>query len=44
MEIFLWVDAQVKTRNISKTQAALEAEVKFHKDESTIWRALRSFS
>jgi hypothetical protein len=43
-EIYLWVDAQMKTRRISKNQAVLEAEVKFRKDESTIWRAVRSFT
>jgi hypothetical protein len=42
-EIYLWVQAQVKTRSISKNQAVLEAEVKFNKDERTIWRALNSF-
>lgn len=43
-EIFLWVDAQIKVRRISKNQAVLEAQVKFKKEEITIWRALRSFS
>ncbi len=42
-EIYLWVQAQVSTRNITKNQAVLEAEVKFDKDERTIWRALNSF-
>ena len=42
-EIYLWVKAQVKTRGITKNQAVLEAEVKFMKDERTIWRALNSF-
>ena len=42
-EIYLWVKAQVKTRDINKNQAVLEAEVKFMKDERTIWRALNSF-
>lgn len=42
-EIFLWVQAQVQTRRITKNQAVLEAEVKFMKDERTIWRALNSF-
>jgi len=37
------VQAQVKARGISKNQAVLEAEVKFEKDERTIWRALNSF-
>jgi hypothetical protein len=43
-EIYLWVDAQMKTRRISKNQAVLEAEVKFRKSEVTIWAAMRSFS
>jgi hypothetical protein len=43
-EIYLWVQAQVKARGITKNQAVLEAEVKFEKDERTIWRALNSFS
>jgi hypothetical protein len=42
-EIYLWVQAQMKTRGISKRQAVLEAEIKFGKDERTIWRALNSF-
>lgn len=42
-EIYLWVQAQVQTRKITKNQAVLEAEVKFMKDERTIWRALNSF-
>ncbi len=42
-EIFLWVQAQVKARGITKNQAVLEAEIKFTKDERTIWRALNSF-
>ena len=42
-EIYLWVQAQMKTRRVSKNQAVLEAEVKFGKDERTIWRALNSF-
>jgi len=42
-EIYLWVQAQIKTRGISTRQAVLEAEVKFNKDERTVWRALNSF-
>lgn len=42
-EIYLWVHAQIKARGITKNQAVLEAEVKFLKDERTIWRALNSF-
>jgi hypothetical protein len=43
-EIYLWVQAQMQTRNITKNQAVLEAEVKFERDERTIWRALNSFT
>src|ERR1700712_1756897 len=42
-EIYLWVQAQVKARGITKNQAVLEAELKFEKDERTIWRAMNSF-
>ena len=43
-EIYLWVNAQVQSRGITKNQAVLEAEVKFEKDERTIWRAMNSFT
>jgi hypothetical protein len=43
-EIYLWVQAQVKTRGITKNQAVMDAEVKFGKDERTIWRALNCFT
>ena len=43
-EIYLWVQAQIQTRGLNKRQAVLEAEVKFEKDERTIWRALNSFN
>lgn len=43
-EIYLWVQAQIKTRQITKNHAVLEAEAKFKKDERTIWRALNSFN
>ncbi|HEY4326169.1 MAG TPA: hypothetical protein VGN20_19435 [Mucilaginibacter sp.] len=42
-EIYLWVNAQVNARGIKKNQAVLEAEIKFMKDERTIWRAMNSF-
>jgi len=42
-EIYLWVQAQIKTRGVTKNQAVLEAGGKFNKDERTIWRALNSF-
>jgi hypothetical protein len=43
-EIYLWVQAQVKARGITKNQAVMAAELKFGKDERTIWRALNSFT
>jgi hypothetical protein len=43
-EIYLWVQAQIKTRHITKSQAVIEAQGKFNKDERTIWRALNSFN
>jgi hypothetical protein len=43
-EIYLWVHAQMQVRGLPKNQAVLEAEVKFDKDERTIWRALNCFS
>jgi len=42
-EVYLWINAQMQTRGISKNQAVLEAEIKFNRDERTIWRALNSF-
>lgn len=43
-EIYLWVQAQIKTRGITKSQAVNEAQGKFMKDSRTIWRALNSFN
>lgn len=43
-EIYLWVDAQVKTRGITKNKAVYEAEDKFGKSNRTIWAALNCFS
>jgi hypothetical protein len=43
-DIYNWVHEQMQLRGISKNQAVLEAEVKFEKDERTVWRALNSFS
>jgi len=42
-EIYLWVQAQMQTRRVTKRQAVLEAGSKFDKDERTVWRALNSF-
>ena len=42
-EIYLWVQAQIQTRGITKNQAVLETGGKFNRDERTIWRALNSF-
>lgn len=43
-EIYLWINAQMQIRCITKRQAVLEAGGKFEKDERTIWRALNCFS
>jgi hypothetical protein len=43
-EIYLWVHAQMQVRGLTKNQAVLEAEVKFGKDERTIWRAMNCFT
>lgn len=42
-EVYLWINAQMQTRGLTKRQAVLEAEIKFRRDERTIWRALNSF-
>lgn len=43
-EIYLWVQAQIQTRGITKSQAVTEAQGKFTKDSRTIWRAMNSFN
>ena len=43
-EMYLWVQAQIKNRGLSKHQAVLEAAGKFNRDERTVWRALNCFS
>ncbi|GAA3994609.1 hypothetical protein [Mucilaginibacter dorajii] len=43
-EIYLWITAQIQIRGITKNQAVLEAELKFGKNERTIWRALNCFT
>lgn len=43
-EIYLWIQAQMQTRGLAKNEAVMAAEVKFGKDERTIWRALNSFT
>jgi hypothetical protein len=42
-EIYLWIQAQLKTRRITKSQVVKEAVSKFDKDERTVWRALNCF-
>jgi len=42
-DIYLWVNNRIIESGITKNQAVLEAEIKFNKDERTIWRALNSF-
>lgn len=43
-DIYLYVDAQIKTRGIGKEQAALEAEVIFKISRRTVYRALSAIS
>jgi hypothetical protein len=43
-DIYLWIQAQMQTRGLTKYQAVLEAEVKFNKDKRTVWRALNCFT
>ncbi len=43
-EIYLWVHEQVDAREITLSEAVVEAEKKFDKDDRTIWRALGSFT
>ena len=42
-DIYLWVDAQIKTRNITKNKAVDEAEIKFNVSDRTVWSALKRF-
>jgi hypothetical protein len=42
-DLYLWCDAQMKTRGICKTAAVMEAALKFDCNERTVWNALRSF-
>ena len=42
-DIYLWIDAQIKARSITKSNAILEAMDKFSVSEKTIKRALKSF-
>jgi len=42
-DIYLFVDAQIKVRSITKTVAILEAMDRFNVSEKTIKRALKSF-
>jgi hypothetical protein len=43
-EIYLWVEAQMECRGLSKNKAVFEAQGHFKKDERTIWRAVNSFT
>jgi hypothetical protein len=43
-EIYLWINAQMHVRGITKNRAVLEAEAYFNRDERTIWRAINKFS
>lgn len=42
-DVYLWIDAQKKTRGISEYSAILQAMDKFDKSENTIRRALKAF-
>lgn len=42
-EIYLWVQAQMQIRDVTKREAVVEAGRKFGKDQRTVWRALDSF-
>lgn len=41
-DYYLYVDAQIKTRGLSKRKAILEASVIYGIDERIIWRALKA--
>ncbi|HEY4326387.1 MAG TPA: hypothetical protein VGN20_20550 [Mucilaginibacter sp.] len=43
-EIYLWVDAQCRARNISQEKAVLEASVFFDKSRTTIYKAIYIFN
>ncbi len=43
-EIYLWINAQIHARGITKSRAVFEAQAFFDRDERTIWRALNNFS
>lgn len=43
-EIYLWINAQMHARGITKNRAVFEAEVYFDRDVRTIWRAVNKFS
>ncbi|WP_342644633.1 hypothetical protein [Mucilaginibacter sp. CSA2-8R] len=42
-EIYLWINAQIFARGISKNRAVFEAQEFFDRDQRTIWRALNNF-
>ncbi|MDB5158472.1 MAG: hypothetical protein JWR50_3179 [Mucilaginibacter sp.] len=42
-EIYLWVDAQCKSRHISQEKAVLEAQLMFKKSRPTIYKAIYIF-
>jgi len=42
-EIYLWVDAQCRTRNISQEKAIEEAQIKFDRGRTSICKAIYIF-
>ena len=43
-DIYMFVDAQMKARGITKEQAVIEAELKFQCGRATVYRALSSMA
>ena len=41
-DYYLYVDAQVKTRKVSKTQAVKETAAFYNTEERSVWRALKA--
>lgn len=39
-DMALFVDAQIQTRGITKTQAVIEASIRYEVSEPTVWRAM----
>ena len=41
LEIYLWIDARIKTSNKSLNSLVTDAEVAFNVSRATVWRSLR---